>query len=212
MLAVQYGVEQCAAAIEGQAMMMATEMTSMEMKETIEEVMPTNGPTLTADKLLETAIKDTCILSEESDESDSGEDMTDDQSASDDKDSIGKRTRSSMYARKSEPPVARKRKKLVFTLEYLESKLNRKLNDEEAARLKDYIHKGQNTKIFDMLVGGGKDQVWKCHYCSEEIHGSPKDVKDHYATLHEADPIFPCQLCDKVKLSIGLFRHDCLIY
>jgi len=49
-----------------------------------------------------------------------------------------------------------------------------------------------------MLVGGGKDQVWKCHFCSEEIRGSPKDVKEHYASLHEADPIFPCQLCDKV--------------
>ena len=103
-----------------------------------------------------------------------------------------------MFARKSEPPVARKRKKLVFTLEYLESKLNRKLQEDEAARLKEYINKGQNTKIFEMLVGGGKDQVWKCHYCSEEIRGSPKDVKEHYATLHQADPIFPCQLCDKV--------------
>ena len=86
----------------------------------------------------------------------------------------------------------------MFTLEYLESKLNRKLEGEESARLKEYINKGQNTKIFEMLVGGGKDQVWKCHYCSAEIRGSPKDVKEHYASLHQADPIFPCQLCDKV--------------
>lgn len=112
--------------------------------------------------------------------------------------SIGQRTRSAMFARKSDPPVPRKRKKLVFTLEYLELKLNRKLDGEEAGRLKDYIQKGQNTKIFEMLVGGGKDQVWKCQYCTEEIRGSPKDVKEHYATLHDAVPIFPCQLCDKV--------------
>ena len=103
-----------------------------------------------------------------------------------------------MFAKKSDPPVPRKRKKLVFTLDYLESKLNRKLDDEEAGRLNEYIQKGQNTKIFEMLVGGGKDQVWKCQYCTEEIRGSPKDVKEHYANLHEAAPIFQCQLCDKV--------------
>ena len=104
-----------------------------------------------------------------------------------------------MYARKSDPPVPRKRKKLVFTLEYLESKLNRKLNEEESARLKEYINKGQNTKIFEMLVGGGKDQVWKCRSCDEEIRGSPKDVKEHYANIHQLAPMFPCQLCDKVR-------------
>lgn len=60
-----------------------------------------------------------------------------------------------MYARKSDPPAPRKRKKLVFTLEYLESKLNRKLDSEESSRLNEYIQKGQNTKIFEMLVGGG---------------------------------------------------------
>jgi hypothetical protein len=112
-----------------------------------------------------------------------------------------------MFARKSDPPVPRKRKKLVFTIEYLESKLNRKLDDEEAGRLKEYIQKGQNTKIFEMLVGGGKDQVWKCQYCTEEIRGSPKDVKEHYATLHDAVPIFPCQLCDKVLIFNFLRFH-----
>lgn len=57
-----------------------------------------------------------------------------------------------MYAKKSDPPAPRKRKKLVFTIEYLESKLNRKLEEEEAGRLSEYIQKGQNTKIFEMLV------------------------------------------------------------
>ena len=143
---------------------------------------------------------------------------------------MGKRTRSAMFARKSDPPVPRKRKKLVFTLEYLESKLNRKLDTEEAARLNEYIQKGQNTKIFEMLVGGGKcicnhvndckknvlktpfflgkDQLWKCQYCTEEIRGSPKDVKEHYASLHEAAPIFPCQLCDKVFVFPSVSRFE----
>ena len=129
-------------------------------------------------------------------------------------DSVGKRTRSAMFARKSDPPVPRKRKKLVFTLEYLESKLNRKLDEEESNRLKEYIQKGQNTKIFEMLVGGGKDQVWKCQFCTEEIRGSPKEVKEHYATLHESAPIFPCQLCDKVALNSNLLKteYNLLIY
>ena len=129
-------------------------------------------------------------------------------------DSVGKRTRSAMFARKSDPPVPRKRKKLVFTLEYLESKLNRKLDEEESNRLKEYIQKGQNTKIFEMLVGGGKDQVWKCQFCTEEIRGSPKEVKEHYATLHESAPNFPCQLCDKVALNSNLLKteYNLLIY
>lgn len=118
-----------------------------------------------------------------------------------------------MFARKSDPPTPRKRKKLVFTLEYLESKLNRKLDDDEAGKLKEYIQKGQNTKIFEMLVGGGKDQVWKCQFCPEEIRGSPKDVKEHYAALHDAAPIFPCQLCDKVSYYFNLIKINflCLI-
>ncbi|KAK4037765.1 zinc finger protein 2 isoform X2 [Daphnia magna] len=220
LLAIQHGVQfHNEGIIEDQALMIPpTQNTiaavTLKQSETNNVTSSPSTTVLTVDKLLETAIKDTCILSgEESEESESTDCLSDDDNLTDDPSdaeekeySIGKRTRSAMFARKSDPPVPRKRKKLVFTLEYLESKLNRKLDGEEAGRLKEYIQKGQNTKIFEMLVGGGKDQVWKCQYCTEEIRGSPKDVKEHYATLHDSVPIFPCQLCDKVCRSVNYYR------
>ena len=112
-LALQYGVQQddCSVAADTsqglQIVQPTVSLASITLKDDLTQqvIIPTtvpissgttttttgsNGPvaTLSADKLLEAAIKDTCILSEESDESgdDSGDDgMTDDQSASEDK-------------------------------------------------------------------------------------------------------------------------------
>ena len=85
-LSVQYGVPLNES--EMQSLMVGPNITDMTIKEDIPEVVPnpTQSTTLSADKLLETAIKDTCILSEqESDGSDSMDAMTDEQSASDEK-------------------------------------------------------------------------------------------------------------------------------
>ena len=71
-----------------QSLMVEPSIPDMTIKEDVPEVVPnsTQSTTLSADKLLETAIKDTCIISEqESDDSDSMDAMTDDQSASDEK-------------------------------------------------------------------------------------------------------------------------------
>ena len=83
-LSVQYGVPLNDSEI--QSLMVEPNITDMAIKEDLPEVVPntTQSTTLSADKLLETAIKDTCILSEqESEDSDSMDAMTDEQSASD---------------------------------------------------------------------------------------------------------------------------------
>ena len=85
-LSVQYGVPLNES--EMQSLMVEPSIPDRTIKEDVPEVVPnsTQSTTLSADKLLETAIKDTCIISEqESDDSDSMDAMTDDQSASDEK-------------------------------------------------------------------------------------------------------------------------------
>ncbi len=98
-MAVQHGVQlHDETVIENQAIIVApnqNNITNNEVKEDTTEAIPitTTTTTLSADKLLETAIKDTCILSgEDSEESDSSdclsdddENQTDDQSATEDK-------------------------------------------------------------------------------------------------------------------------------
>lgn len=100
-LAVQHGVQiQDERVIENQALIVASNennITDEVVKEDTTDAIPittTSTTTLSADKLLETAIKDTCILSGE-DSEESGEDseeslsddenQTDDQSATEDK-------------------------------------------------------------------------------------------------------------------------------
>ena len=101
-LAVQHGVQlQDERVIENQALVASNEnnITDEVVKEDTTDAIPfttttTSTTTLSADKLLETAIKDTCILSGE-DSEESGEDseeslsddenQTDDQSATEDK-------------------------------------------------------------------------------------------------------------------------------
>lgn len=100
-LAVQHGVQiQDERVIENQALIVASNennITDKVVKEDTTDAIPittTSTTTLSADKLLETAIKDTCILSGE-DSEESGEDseeslsddenQTDDQSATEDK-------------------------------------------------------------------------------------------------------------------------------
>lgn len=93
MLAVQYGVQiSDEGTLEDHAIMMASTpstMANLIVKEDEEDVMQhtSSTATLSADKLLETAIKDTCILSgEDSDESEMTDGLTDDeQSAIEDK-------------------------------------------------------------------------------------------------------------------------------
>ena len=93
-LSVQYGVALDVPLNEGETLteqsLMIEPNIAMAIKEDLPEVVAykptTQSTTLSADKLLETAIKDTCILSEQdSDDSDSMDAMTDDQSASDEK-------------------------------------------------------------------------------------------------------------------------------
>ncbi len=100
-LAVQHGVQiQDERVIENEALIVASNennITDKVVKEDTTDAIPittTSTTTLSADKLLETAIKDTCILSGE-DSEESGEDseeslsddenQTDDQSATEDK-------------------------------------------------------------------------------------------------------------------------------
>lgn len=75
--------------IEGQQGLLVTRvhdsMVELVTKEDLQGIVPcsTSATTLSADKLLETAIKDTCILSEDedSDDSDSMDGLSDEQSA-----------------------------------------------------------------------------------------------------------------------------------
>jgi len=89
-LAVQHGVQLHDGVIEDQAINVTpnqNNITNEVVKEDTTEAIPitTSTTTLSADKLLETAIKDTCILSgEDSEESDSSDCLSDDENQSDD--------------------------------------------------------------------------------------------------------------------------------
>ena len=94
MLAVQYGVhiQEETGVLEDQALMIASTqdaVPNLAAKDDTTEVIPSSTATLSADKLLETAIKDTCILSgeEDSEESDSSDGLSDEDfhSATEDK-------------------------------------------------------------------------------------------------------------------------------
>lgn len=85
MLAVQFGVPISEEGIEDQTIMTVSTqntITNLMVKESADSVLPISSSTvtLTADKLLETAIKDTCILSgEDSEESDLTEGLSDEE-------------------------------------------------------------------------------------------------------------------------------------
>lgn len=86
MLAVQYGVPIAEeGSMEDPAIMIASTQNAIEnllVKEDVGNVLPISSSTvtLTADKLLETAIKDTCILSgEDSEESDLTDGLSDEE-------------------------------------------------------------------------------------------------------------------------------------
>jgi len=98
-------------------------------------------------------------------------------------------------------------KKSRFTLEYLENKINRPLEEKEVDHLQKLISKGEDRGIFAFLFGSGTNQSWPCQLCSFVIKGTMKEVSKHYLNEHQASPLFPCQLCGKVIKSMHTYKR-----
>ena len=98
-------------------------------------------------------------------------------------------------------------KKSRFTLEYLENKICRPLEEKEVDHLQKLINKGEDRGIFAFLFGSGTNQSWPCQLCSLVIKGTMKEVSKHYLNEHQASPLFPCQLCGKVIKSMHTYKR-----
>ena len=98
-------------------------------------------------------------------------------------------------------------KKSRFTLEYLENKISRPLEEKEVDHLQKLINKGEDRGIFAFLFGSGTNQSWPCQLCSFVIKGTMKEVSKHYLNEHQASPLFPCQLCGKVIKSMHTYKR-----
>lgn len=98
-------------------------------------------------------------------------------------------------------------KKSRFTLEYLEQKIGRVLQQDEINQLKKFIDKGDDRGIYSFLFGSGNNQTWPCQLCHVVIKGTMKQVAKHYAHEHQASPLFPCQLCGKVIKSSHTYKR-----
>ena len=98
-------------------------------------------------------------------------------------------------------------KKSRFTLEYLENKISRPLEEKEVDHLQKLINKGEDRGIFAFLFGSGTNQSWPCQLCSLVIKGTMKEVSKHYLNEHQASPLFPCQLCGKVIKSMHTYKR-----
>lgn len=104
-------------------------------------------------------------------------------------------------------------KKCRFTLDYVEQKIGRKLEGKEEEEMKTLIQKGDERAIYAFLFGSGTNQCWQCQICPLVIKGTMKEVAKHYSNEHQADPLYPCQLCGKVIKSTHTFkRHRTYVF
>lgn len=99
------------------------------------------------------------------------------------------------------------RKASRFTLEYLRERVGRQLDEREAERLQKLIDKGEDRGVFALLFGSGADQRWQCQLCSTLIRGTVREVASHYRDEHQAEPLYPCQLCGKVIKSVHTYKR-----
>lgn len=98
-------------------------------------------------------------------------------------------------------------KKSRFTLDYLRNKVGRELSDNEKDRLQILIDKGEDRAIYAFLFGSGTNQSWPCQLCDHNIRGTIKEVAKHYTNEHQAEALYPCQLCGKVIRSVHTYKR-----
>lgn len=97
-------------------------------------------------------------------------------------------------------------KKFTFTISFLEKKVNRTFSSSEKLKLQKHISKRQNTMIYEMLVGGGPNQLWECQICQKSIKGRVSEVKKHYVKVHQAQPIYPCHACEYTSRTEKMYQ------
>ena len=119
-------------------------------------------------------------------------------------------------------------KKFIFTIPFLEKKVNRRFTSAEKAKLQKHISKRQNTLICkqytnnsywncnvniskfpfidEMLIGGGPGQQWECQICQKSVKGRACEVTKHYLKTHQVQPIFPCHACDYTSRTEKMYQ------
>ena len=107
-------------------------------------------------------------------------------------------------ASKKQPNL--RHKKFTFTVQFLESKVNRKFTAVERIKLQKHITKRQNTLIYEMLIGGGPNQLWECQICNKTLKGRSGEVKKHYVKVHQSQPVFPCHVCDYTSRTEKMYQ------
>lgn len=97
-------------------------------------------------------------------------------------------------------------KKFTFTVQFLEAKVNRKFTAVERIKLQKHINKRQNTLIYEMLIGGGPNQLWECQICNKTLKGRSSEVKKHYVKVHQSQPVFPCHVCEYTSRTEKMYQ------
>ena len=84
--------------------------------------------------------------------------------------------------------------------------MGRKFSSVERLKLQKHINKRQNTLIYEMLIGGGPTQVWRCQICDEVVQGRAQEVRHHYVKRHQSQPVFPCHVCDYTSRTEKMYQ------